>query len=305
MVGSALMRLLREKNFTHIITQSKTELDLRRQSDVENFFKTTRIDTVILAAAKVGGILINSKRPADFLYENLLIQNNVIEAARLGGVKTIVFLGSSCIYPRLCPQPMKEEYLLSGPLEPTNEGYALAKISGLRMVQYYDQQYGMKGICPMPCNMYGPNDCWDLERSHVLSALVRKFCEAIDDGKKEVTLWGTGSARREFLHVDDCARAIFLLMEKNIGPDTVNVGYGEDISIRELAELITTKTGFQGKLVWDSSKPDGMPKKLLDISRLQSFGFQPQVKIEEGVDFMIEDFRRRKREGLLPPASAF
>lgn len=299
------MRLLREKNFTHIITQSKTELDLRRQSDVENFFKTTRIDTVILAAAKVGGILINSKRPADFLYENLLIQNNVIEAARLGGVKTIVFLGSSCIYPRLCPQPMKEEYLLSGPLEPTNEGYALAKISGLRMVQYYDQQYGMKGICPMPCNMYGPNDCWDLERSHVLSALVRKFCEAIDDGKKEVTLWGTGSARREFLHVDDCARAIFLLMEKNIGPDTVNVGYGEDISIRELAELITTKTGFQGKLVWDSSKPDGMPKKLLDISRLQSFGFQPQVKIEEGVDFMIEDFRRRKREGLLPPASAF
>lgn len=304
MVGSALLRLFKEKGFNNIITKGKDELDLRRQSDVENFFAKTKVDTVILAAAKVGGILINSKRPADFLYENLLIQNNVIEAARLGGVKTFVFLGSSCIYPRLCPQPMKEEYLLSGPLEPTNEGYSLAKISGLRLVQYYEKQYGMKGICPMPCNMYGPNDSWDLERSHVLSAMVRRFTEATDDKKKEVALWGTGSARREFLHVDDCARAIFLMMEKNMGPDTVNVGSGTDISIRELAELVAAKTGFQGKLVWDSSKPDGMPKKLLDITRLRSIGFTPQVKIEDGIDFMIQDFRRRRHEGLIPPASS-
>jgi len=302
MVGSALHRLFKTQQFDNVITTTRDQLDLCCQADVEAYLDREHFDTVILAAAKVGGILINSKRPAEFLYENLVIQNNVIEAARKSGVKMFVFLGSSCIYPRLCPQPMKEEFLLSGPLEPTNEGYALAKIAGLRMVQYYDQQYGMKGVCPMPCNMYGPNDSWDLERSHVLSALVRKFTEATDDGKSDVVLWGTGSARREFLHVNDCARAILLLMAKQIGPNTVNVGSGSDISIRELAEIIAAKTGFQGKITWDSSKPDGMPKKLLDVSHLQSLGFQPQIKIEDGIDFMIQDCRRLKKEGKLPPA---
>lgn len=302
MVGSALLRLFQQRGYSNIITASKAELNLLRQQEVENYFTSHKVDIVVLAAAKVGGILINSKRPADFLFENLEIQNNVIEAARKGGVKMFVFLGSSCIYPRLCPQPMKEEHLLSGPLEPTNEGYSLAKIAGLRLVQYYDQQYGMKGICPMPCNMYGPNDSWDLERSHVLSALVRKFTEATDTGKSEVVLWGTGSAKREFLHVDDCARAILLLMEKGVGPHTVNVGSGSDISIRELAEIVSAKAGFKGKIVWDSTKPDGMPLKLLDVSKLKALGFEPQVKLLDGIDFMITDCRHRRKEGLLPPA---
>ncbi len=250
--------------------------------------------TSFLAAAKVGGIQANRQFPADFIYDNLMIQTNVIHQAHLSGVEKLLFLGSSCVYPRDCPQPMKEEYLLTGPLEPTNEAYALAKVAGLRMAQYYHEQHGMNCICPMPCNLYGPNDSFDPLHSHVLGALVRKFVDATDDGGGEVSLWGTGSARREFLHVDDLARAVLFLMEVWDSPEILNVGAGKDISIKELAALIAHKVGHSGNITWDSSKPDGMPRKCLDVSRIEALGFEPMIPLETGIENMIADYRALK-----------
>jgi GDP-L-fucose synthase len=291
MVGSALLRELQRRGYENVITAPRGTLDLRDRPSVAEFFRRHRPEVVILAAAKVGGINANRLRPAEFLYENLAIQTNVIDESRLAGVKLLVFLGSSCIYPRECPQPIREEYLLTGPLEPTNEGYAIAKIAGLRMAQYYQKEYGMRSVAAMPTNLYGTNDNFDPENSHVLSALVRKYCDAADNGGDTVTLWGTGTARREFLHVDDAARGILLLIDGWFSPEIVNLGTGEDMTIRSLAELIASKAGFRGTTVWDSSMPDGMPRKLLDISRLRSLGFEPQVGIEEGIEQTIAEYR--------------
>jgi GDP-L-fucose synthase len=294
MVGSALVRALEKSGYTSIVTASRQEVDLRDTASVADFFARERPDYVLLAAAKVGGIQANRMAPATFLYDNLMIQNNVIHEAYRTGVKKLVFLGSSCVYPRDCPQPMREEYLMTGPLEPTNEGYAIAKIAGLKMVQYYHQQYGLSGICPMPCNLYGPNDSFDPQHSHVLSALVKKFSDAADEGKTEVTMWGTGSARREFLHVDDLARAVLFLMDRCDSPEIINVGSGTDVSIRELAEMIARKVGYEGKLVWDTSMPDGMPRKCMDVSKLSALGFSPAIPVEEGVDQVIAEYAELK-----------
>jgi GDP-L-fucose synthase len=261
---------------------------------VFSFLQDQKPDTVVLAAARVGGIEANRTEPAQFLYENLAIQNHIIHGSMLAGVKRLVFLGSSCIYPRDCPQPMKEDYLLTGPLEPTNEGYALSKIAGLRLVQYYQKQYGMNGLCLMPCNLYGTGDSFDPQRSHVLSALVRRFVDATEQGVESVTLWGTGSAKREFLHVDDLARATWLLMEKMESPEIINVGSGQDLSIKELAEKIAAATGYRGNINWDSTKPDGMPRKCLDISKIENLGFVPQISLDEGIQMMIAEYRHTK-----------
>ncbi|MDD3148746.1 MAG: GDP-L-fucose synthase [Candidatus Riflebacteria bacterium] len=290
LVGSALVRLLRVSGYENLVLRTSKELDLRNQASVNEFFALEKPDYVFLAAAKVGGINANMTFPADFIYDNLVIQSNVIKACFTSGVKKTCFLGSSCIYPRDCPQPMKEEYLLSGPLEPTNEGYAIAKIAGLKLMKFHHQQYGLKGICPMPCNLYGPGDSFDLSNSHVLSALVRRFVEAVNAGRDEITLWGSGIARREFLHVDDMARAVLFLMEKYDSPDVVNVGSGNDLTIKELAEMIAEKTGFSGKIFWDTSKPDGMLRKCLDVSRITQMGFQPKISLSEGVDQVIHEF---------------
>lgn len=294
MVGSALVRHLQDKEFTKIVTAPKQELDLRDPQKVAAFFEREQPEYVLLAAAKVGGIQANRRFPADFIYDNLMIQNNVIHQSYLSGVKKLLFLGSSCIYPRECPQPIKEEYLLTGPLETTNEAYALAKISGLRMAQYYQQQYGMHSINPMPCNIYGPKDSFDLQQSHVLSALVRKFTDAVDENKREITLWGSGAARREFLHVDDLADALLFLMENWDSPEIINVGSGTDITIRELAEMIARKVNFNEKIIWDTSMPDGMPRKCLDVSKLSALGFRPAIKLEDGIDRVIDEYRSIK-----------
>lgn len=291
MVGSALFRILKNKGYENIITATRQELDLRDSMKVARFFKETKPEYVLLAAAKVGGIQANSQYPADFIYDNLMIQNNVIHQSHLSGVKKLMFLGSSCVYPKECPQPMKEEYLLSGPLESTNEAYALAKISGLRMAQYYQKQYGMACICPMPSNLYGPNDSFDLQHSHVLSALVRKFVDAVDEDQAEVVLWGSGIARREFLHVDDVADAIIFLMNNWASPEIINVGSGTDISICDLATLIANKVNYSGKIVWDTSMPDGMLRKCLDISKLLALGFSPAISLEYGIDGVIQEYR--------------
>jgi GDP-L-fucose synthase len=255
-----------------------------------------RPDVVLLAAAKVGGIQANRLYPADFIFDNLAIQTNVIDESRRVGVRELVFLGSSCVYPRECPQPMKEEYLLTGPLEPTNEAYALAKIAGLRMAQYYQKQHGMRAICPMPSNLYGTNDNFHPEHSHVLSALVRKFCDAVDTQASSVTVWGTGRARREFLHVDDLAEAVLLLIDRWDSPEIINVGPGDDVSIRELAELVASKAGFSGEIVWDTSMPDGMPRKLLDISKISALGFKPKISLDRGIEQTIAEYRLKRSE---------
>ena len=293
MVGSAILRALRARNFTNLITASRTELDLRDRVSVQHFLRETRPEVVILAAAKVGGINANRLRPAEFLHDNLVIQTNVIDESRLNGVNLLVFLGSSCIYPRECPQPIKEEYLLTGPLEPTNEAYALAKIAGLRMAKYYNQQYGMRVVCPMPSNLYGTNDSFDLENSHVLSALVRRFCDAADRGDPTVTLWGSGRARREFLHVDDAAEGILLFIDRWHSPDIINLGVGADISIAELAALIAAKGGFHGEIAWDTTMPDGMPRKLLDMSKASALGFKPRISLALGIEQTITEYRSR------------
>ena len=249
-----------------------------------------------MAAARVGGILANNTYKAEFLYDNLMIQNNVIHAAYTAGVKKLLFLGSSCIYPKQAPQPMKEEYLLTGKLEPTNEGYALAKIAGIKLLESYRKQYGFQGISLMPCNLYGPNDSFDLQHSHVLSALVRRFSDAVDDGVGEIELWGTGEARREFMHVDDLADAAYYFMETYDGVDFLNVGWGDDVSIRELAELIAGKTGYTGNIKWDAGKPNGMMRKCMDVTRMRALGYQPRITLEKGVDEMIRLYRNLKMQ---------
>ena len=290
MVGSALLRTLRDGGFTEIITATREQLDLPDARNVKLFFDRVSPEYVLLAAAKVGGIQANLQSPADLVSNNITIQTNVIHQSCLSGAKKLLFLGSSCIYPRDCPQPMKEEYMMTGPLEPTNEAYAIAKIAGIKMVQYYRQQYGLPGICLMPCNLYGPKDSYDLKTSHVLSALVKRFVDAFFDEKEEVVLWGSGVGRREFLHVDDLANAALFLMEKWISPEIINVGSGQDISIRNLAELVAHKVGYNKKIAWDTTMPDGMLRKCLDISKLTGLGFRPSVRLDDGINGMINDY---------------
>ncbi len=299
MVGSAILRLLRAEGYGRLLTKTRSELDLCSQAEVERFFASERPDYVFLAAAKVGGIKANSTHMAEFLYENLMIECNVVHSAWRNGVKKLCYLGSSCIYPKEAAQPIKEESLLTGPLEPTNEGYALAKIAGYKLCQYLGRQYGFRSVSLMPCNLYGRNDDFDLETCHVMSALVRRFCDAVDEGRQELTLWGTGRPRREFLNVDDVANAALFLMEKYEDQAFVNLGAGEDLPISELAEKIARATGFKGEIRWDSSKPDGMARKLMDVSKLKSLGFQAKISLDEGIASLIAEYRRRKAEGSL------
>lgn len=289
MVGSAIVRALRADGYENLLTRSSKELDLRDQSAVRAFFDEHRPDYVFLAAAKVGGILANNIYRADFLHDNLAIQMNVIESARLSGVTKLMFLGSSCIYPKLAPQPLKEEYLLTGLLEPTNEPYAIAKISGIKMCEAYRDQYGCNFISVMPTNLYGPNDNFDLKNSHVLPALIRKFYTAVQEGQSSVEIWGTGSPKREFLHVNDLAKACLFLMKTYDGRDFLNIGTGEDISIKELAELVARIVGFEGQLRFDATKPDGTPRKLMDISRLNTLGWKAKISLEDGIHGVVED----------------
>ena len=291
MVGSAILRILKRNGYSNLITSSRSTTDLTIERDVENFFNSNRPEIVILAAAKVGGINANVKEPAQFLLNNLKIQNNIIDASQTNGVKKIVFLGSSCIYPKETTQPISEKQLMQGPLEPTNEGYALAKICGIKLLEYYYRQYGLKSISLMPCNLYGTNDHFDLEKAHVLSSLVRRFTDAVTQKKDEVVLWGTGVAKREFLHVEDCARAVLFFMEYDTDFEIINVGTGKDISIKELAQKIADKTGFNGIINWDSTKPDGMLRKCLDISYANSLGFSPQVSLDEGISRTISEYK--------------
>ena len=291
LVGSAIHRKLQANGHQRILTRSRQELDLTRQDQVEAFFQQEQPEYVVLAAAKVGGILANREFPADFIRDNLLVQTLPIEAARQAGVRKLLFLGSSCIYPKLAKQPIAEDQLLTGPLEPTNEPYAVAKIAGIKTVQAYRRQYGFNGICLMPTNLYGPGDNFGLETSHVLPALIRKFHDAKESGASEVTVWGTGRPRREFLHADDLADAAVFLLEHYDSPEIINVGCGQDHSIRELAELIQQIVGFQGRLVFDASKPDGTPRKLLDTSRLESLGWKPRIGLREGIEQTYRWFR--------------
>ena len=283
LVGSAIHRHLRQTGYQNILTVTHSDLDLTSQHAVNSFFKEHQPEFVFLAAAKVGGIHANSTFPAEFIYENLVIETNVIHAAWKTHVKKLLFLGSSCIYPKLSPQPMKEEYLLSGHLEPTNEWYSVAKIAGIKLCQAYSKQYGFNAICVMPANLYGPGDNFNLEKSHVLPALIRKFHEAKQNGNDTVVIWGSGAPRREFLHVDDLAAACVFLMHNYEEPDIINIGVGKDMTIKELAELIRDITGFNGRLVFDTSKPDGMTQKLLDITRLQNMGWQARIALPEGI----------------------
>jgi GDP-L-fucose synthase len=282
MVGSAIVRALTRGGFENLVLRTSKELDLRDNGRVVSFFAEAKLDYVFLAAAKVGGILANSTLPAEFIYDNLAIQTNVIHQAYTQGVKKLLLLGSSCIYPRDSPQPMKEEYLLTGPLEPTNEWYAIAKIAGIKMCQAYRRQYGCDFISAMPTNLYGQNDNFDLQHSHVLAAMLRRFHEAREQGCPP-TLWGTGTPRREFLHVDDCAEACLFLMERYSDPAIINVGTGEEITIAELASLVGKVIGYQGAVHWDRSKPDGMPRKLMDSSRIAALGWKPAIPLAEGL----------------------
>jgi GDP-L-fucose synthase len=283
LVGSALMRRLKKDGYKNLIFQTHTELDLTRQKQVEEFFEEEKPEYIFLAAAKVGGIYANNTYPAEFIYSNLAVETNIIHSSYVFGVKKLLFLGSSCIYPRKCPQPMKEEYLLSGFLEPTNEAYAIAKIAGIKMCQAYNRQYGTNFISVMPTNLYGPNDNFDLETSHVLPALIRKFHEAKTKNLSEVEIWGTGSPRREFLHVDDLSDACLFLMKNYNDSEIINIGLGKDQSIRELAEMIAEITGFKGTIRFDLSKPDGTPVKLLDVSNINSIGWKAKISLEEGI----------------------
>lgn len=293
LVGSAICRRLAGDGYRQILTRPRTQVDLIDRYHVNTFFASERPEYVFLAAAKVGGIAANNSFPADFLFENLAIQTNVIDAAWRYGVKKLLFLGSSCIYPKLAPQPLKEEYLLTGPLEETNQAYAVAKIAGIKLAQAYRQQYGFQTICLMPTNLYGPGDNFDLKSSHVLPALLRKFQEAAG-AQREVVVWGSGRPRREFLHVDDLATAAVYLMQTYDGHEILNVGTGTDLSIRELSEMIASLTGFRGKIVFDASKPDGTPRKLLDISRLSALGWHPSITLKEGLASTYQWYLRTK-----------
>lgn len=283
LVGAAICRALIKAGFTNLLTQSHAELDLTNQAAVQSFFVDAHPDYVFLSAAKVGGIHANDTFPADFLRENLLIQTNIIDSAYHNGIKKLLFLGSSCIYPRLCPQPMKEEYLLTGPLEPTNEWYAVAKIAGIKMCQAYRKQYGFEAISLMPTNLYGPGDNFDLKNSHVLPALMLKCHNAKMNGAAQVTVWGTGKALREFLHVDDLADASVFLMESCNDPEPVNVGTGHEVSIGDLARLVAKVVEFEGQIVFNTEMPDGTPRKLLDSSKLNSLGWHPHITLEQGI----------------------
>ena len=290
LVGGAIVRRLARDGVTPLV-RTRAELDLTNEAAVRAFFEKERPTEVYLAAAKVGGILANDSFPADFLRENLLIESSVIDAAFRSGVGKLLFLGSSCIYPRLSPQPIKEEYLMTGALEPTNSAYAIAKIAGLELVRAYRKQHGFRGISLMPTNLYGPGDNFDLKSSHVLPALLRKFVEAKDAGAPNVTIWGTGTPRREFLHVDDLADAAVFLMAKYDEPEPINVGVGEDVSIRELAELVRDVVGYRGELIFDATKPDGTPRKLLDVSRLASLGWRATTPLRTGIEDTLRWYR--------------
>jgi GDP-L-fucose synthase len=291
MVGSALVRRLEAGAFSNLLTRERAHLDLTDESAVAKFFAKERPAIVIVAAAKVGGIKANNDYPVEFLVENLRIQNNVIHAAHENAVRKLLFLGSSCIYPKFTPQPIPETALLTGPLEPTNEAYAVAKIAGIKLCQAYCREYGKNFISVMPTNLYGPNDNFDLETSHVLAALLRKAHEAKTRDDQRLVVWGTGKPRREFLHVDDLASACLLLLENYDSPEIINVGYGEDISIRELAELICDVVGFDGELAWDTTKPDGTPRKLLDVSKIRALGWKPAVPLRDGIVRTYDWFR--------------
>jgi GDP-L-fucose synthase len=284
LVGSAMVRSLESQGFQNLIVRSREELDLTEQSAVREFFDASRPQAIIMAAARVGGIHANNSHPAGFLRDNLLIQDNIIDAAYRSGVEKFVFLGSSCIYPKMAPQPIKEDYLLTGPLEPTNEWYAIAKIAGIKMCQAYRREYGFNAISLMPTNLYGPGDNFDLQSSHVLPALIRKFHEAKLRNAKTVEIWGTGTPRREFLHVDDLADAVLYLLQNYDAEPIVNIGWGEDLTIRELAEIIMSAIGYSGSLTFDHSKPDGTPRKLLDVSRLHSLGWRPRISLRAGIE---------------------
>lgn len=283
LVGAAILRRLRREGYENLLMATSKELDLREQAVVRGFFEREQPEYVFLAAAKVGGILANSTYPADFIYQNLMIEANVIDSARRSGVKKLLFLGSTCIYPKMAPQPLKEEYLLTAPLEPTNEWYAVAKIAGIKLCQAYQRQYGCRFISAMPTNLYGPEDNFDLESSHVMPALIRKFHEAKVNGEPTVTLWGSGKPQREFMHVDDCAGACLYLMENYDGEDIVNIGVGEDLSIAALADLVRRVVGYAGEIVYDAGKPDGTPRKLVDVSRIHRLGWRAEIPLEDGV----------------------
>ena len=290
MVGSAIVRELKRQGYEKILVRSREQLDLKRQDAVEAFFQEYRPEYVFLAAAKVGGIYANQEQPADFLFENMMLEMNVIHAAWENGCKKLLFLGSSCIYPRMAPQPMKEDCLLTSALEKTNEAYALSKISGLKYCEYLNRQYGTDYISVMPTNLYGPNDNYHPLHSHVLPALIRRFHEAKENGEEQVTCWGSGRPLREFLYVDDLAQACVFLMNHYSGNETVNVGTGKELSIKELAEMTARVIGYQGKICWDESKPDGTPRKLLDVSKLNELGWKASTKLEEGIRLAYEDF---------------
>lgn len=293
LVGGAVVRELARNGFKRVITRPRAELDLMDAAAVRAFYAAEKPDYVVLAAARVGGIHANNTRPADFIYENLAIQNAVIYEAHRAGVRKLLFLGSSCIYPKLAPQPMTEDALLTGPLEPTNEWYAIAKIAGLKLCQAIRRQHGRDFISGMPTNLYGPGDNYDLQGSHVLPALIRKFHEAKVQGKDRVVCWGTGSPRREFLYVDDMARACLFLLDHYSEEGWINVGYGSDVTIRELSGLVGEVVGFRGTIEWDTNKPDGTPRKLMDSSRLLGLGWKPQVDLREGIDLAYRDFQNR------------
>lgn len=297
LVGSAIVRKLEQEGYSNLLLKTRDELNLLSQQAVNKFFEKEKPDYVFLAAAKVGGILANKSKKADFIYENLQIQNNIIGSACQSNVKKLLFLGSSCIYPKMCPQPIKEEYLMTGPLEETNDAYAIAKIAGIKMCQSFNEQYGTKFISVMPTNLYGPGDNFDLESSHVLPAMIRKFHEAKASGTKDVVLWGTGSPKREFLHVDDLADAVVFLMNNYSASEIVNIGTGEDLSIKELAETIRAIIGFEGDIIWDTERPDGTPRKWLDVSRLHELGWKYSIRLESGIrdtyDWFLENNKDR------------
>jgi GDP-L-fucose synthase len=299
LVGSAIVRALKKEGYETLITRTHAELDLTEQSAVRSFFQDSRPEIVIMAAARVGGIHANNSRPAEFLRDNLLIQDNVIDAAFRSGTAKLVFLGSSCIYPRLAPQPIAEDSLLTGPLEPTNEWYAVAKIAGLKMCQAYRREFGFNAISLMPTNLYGPGDNFDLQNSHVLPALIRKFHEAKNRGDDSVEIWGSGTPRREFLHVDDLADAVIFMLRSYDDEKIVNVGWGEDVTIRELADMISSVVGFRGGLNFDPSKPDGTPRKLLDVSRMHALGWRPRIPLQAGIESTYAWFKEHAAEARL------
>lgn len=302
MVGAAITRELHRRGYGNVVTRSREELDLENQNQVHRFFSTTPVDVVYLAAAKVGGILANQTHPVEFLYKNLMIQCNVIRAAYAAGVRKLLFLGSSCIYPREAPQPIHEDALLTGPLESTNEPYAIAKIAGLKLCEAYQREYGARFICAMPTNLYGPHDNYDLHSSHVLPALIRKFHEGRESGQDSVTIWGTGAPLREFLYVDDLAQACVMLMEHPEAEGIYNIGAGQDISIAELAKLVARVVGYTGNIVYDTSKPDGTPRKLMDSGRVQALGWKPEISLTHGITLAYGHFLRERTQQALPVA---